>query len=422
MTSDREAFVWIWLPGAAEPVVCGRLEESGGVTSFNYGRSYLARDEAIAVYLPELPLTPGLIPPRGSLGMAGCIDDASPDSWGMRVIMDKLLGARAADADPAEIGMVTYLLQSGSDRIGALDFQRSPTEYVPRTTPASLADLLDAADRLDRRVELPTTINEALLHGSSIGGARPKALLEDEGGASKLIAKFSSSSDVYPVVEGEFVAMELGRRAGLDIAGVRLEHVLGRTVLLIERFDRAPMPGGAGWQRRLMVSALTMLELHEMQARYATYHELAEIIRARFTRPKATLRELFARIVFNVLVGNSDDHARNHAAFWDGRDLELTPAFDVCPQLRGGREANQAMAVGPGARTAQLAGCVVSAEHYGLTETEAREIIDHQVDVIRADWEEVCDVAEVAEVDRAYFWGRQFLNAYAFEGYGPAPV
>ncbi len=418
MTSDKEAFVWVWLPGATEPVVAGRLEATDGIVSFNYGRSYLARDGAIPLYLPELPLTPGSIPPRASLAMAGCIDDASPESWGMRVIMDKLLGARAADADPAEIGPLTYLLMSGSDRVGALDFQHSPTEYVPRSTPASLADLLDAADRLDRRLELPTVINEALLHGSSIGGARPKATVDD--GTHKLIAKFSSSSDVYPVVEGEYVAMELGRRIGLDMAPVRIEHVLERSVLLIERFDRMRVPDG--WTRRIMVSALTMLELHEMQARYATYHDLAELVRARFRRPKAALRELFGRIVFNILVGNTDDHARNHAAFWDGSDLAFTPCFDVCPQLRGGREANQAMAVGPGARTSQLVGCVAHADLYGLEASEARDLIDHQVDVIRAQWDEVCDDAQLAAIDREYFWGRQFLNAYAFEGYADAPA
>lgn len=418
MTSDREAFVWVWLPGAAEPVVAGRLEAvAGGTVAFNYGRSYLAREDAIALYLPELPLTPGQIPPRGSLTMAGCIDDASPDSWGMRVIMDKVLGARAADADPAEIDQLTYLLMSGSDRVGALDFQHSPSEYIPRSSPASLADLLDAADRLDRRVELPTAINEALLHGSSIGGARPKALLEDDG--HKLIAKFSSSSDIYPVVEGEYVAMELGRRVGLDIARVRIEHVLGRSVLLIDRFDRTRTPDG--WARRIVISALTMLELHEMQARYATYYDLADVIRARFRAPKAQLRELFARIVFNILVGNTDDHARNHAAFWDGNDLSLTPTFDVCPQLRSGREANQAMAVGPTARTSQLLGCVAAADIYGMSEADARELIDHQVDVIRSDWDEVCDAAGLAEADRDYFRGRQFLNSYAFEGYGPEP-
>jgi serine/threonine-protein kinase HipA len=418
MTSEREAFVWVWLPGATEPVVAGRLDAHGVLVSFNYGRSYLAREDAMPLYLPELPLAAGAIQPRGALTIAGCIDDAGPDAWGMRVIMDRLLGRSAHDADPAEIDPLAYLLHSGSDRVGALDFQRSPTEYVPRESPASLEDLLDAADHVDRRQALPVQLRDALLHGSSIGGARPKALVE--GGTSKLIVKFSSSSDVYPVVEGEYIAMELARRVGMDVAPVRLERVLGRSVLLIDRFDRERTE--QGWARRIIISALTMLELHELQARHATYYDLAEIIRARFAAPKATLRELFQRIVFSVLVGNTDDHARNHAAFWDGTQLRMTPAFDICPQLRSGRESNQAMAIGPGMRASQLVACVASAHIYGLTTPEAREVIDHQVDVIVKEWGDVCDHAELATVDRRAFWGRQFLNAYAFEGHGPSPA
>src|SRR3546814_2737221 len=88
-----------------------------------------------------------------------------------------------------------------------------------------------------------------------------------------------------------------------------------------------------------------MLGLDEMMARYASYQDLAEIVRHRFTDPSAILRQLFARIVFNILCGNTDDHARNHAAFWDGERLTLTPAYDICPQGRSGQEASQAMLI-----------------------------------------------------------------------------
>src|SRR5690554_6511118 len=94
-----------------------------------------------------------------------------------------------------------------------------------------------------------------------------------------------------------------------------------------------------------MVSALTLFGLDEMMARYASYEELTDIIRQRFDEPKATLRELYGRLVFNILCGNTDDHARNHAAFWDGKRLQLTPAYDICPQNRTGNEATQAMLI-----------------------------------------------------------------------------
>jgi serine/threonine-protein kinase HipA len=412
-SEPTEAFVWTWLPGAEEPVVAGRVERDGALVRFNYGRSYLEREDAIPLYLPELPLRRGAIDPPAGLTIAGSIKDAGPDAWGQRVIMQHVLGAGARDGDPAVFGPLTYLLHSGSDRIGALDFQAKADAYVGRDgASAPLETLMQAADLVGAGRPLPPALDLALLHGSSVGGARPKALLTRAGRA--LIAKFSASTDTYPVVKGEFAAMELARRAGLDVAGVELVQVMDRDVLLVERFDRA-LPTRA---RRALVSALTILELDEMMARYASYADLAQIVRARFVDARATLRELFARITFNILVGNTDDHARNHAAFWDGEWLRLTPAYDICPQPRGGGEASQAMIIGAdGFRMSRLAGCVERAGAYLLSESEARELIDRQVEVIRREWDDVSALGRLSEFDRSLFWRRQFLNPYAFEGY-----
>jgi serine/threonine-protein kinase HipA len=211
--------------------------------------------------------------------------------------------------------------------------------------------------------------------------------------------------------------MELARRAGLNVAGVDLVRVMDRDVLLVDRFDRVP----GTRQRRAMVSALTILELDELMARYASYADLAQTVRERFTDARGTLRELFARITFNVLTGNSDDHARNHAAFWDGTWLKLTPAYDICPQPRGGGETSQAMIIGAdGFRMSRLAGCVARASTWLLTEREAREVIDRQVEAIEREWDDVAERARMTEVERSYFWRRQFLNPYAFEGYAAA--
>jgi serine/threonine-protein kinase HipA len=158
--------------------------------------------------------------------------------------------------------------------------------------------------------------------------------------------------------------------------------------------------------------------LDELGARYASYADLAHAIRARFTDPRDTLRELFSRITFNILVGNNDDHARNHAAFWDGNALTLTPAYDICPQPRAGGETAQIMAIGEdGYRMSQVGGCVARAPTYLLSEADARAIVDHQIDVIENQWNEVCDLAALSEVGRAGFWRRQFLNPYSLEGY-----
>lgn len=406
-----EAYVWIWLPGETEPVVAGRLFPEGDTLHFNYGKSYLTRENAIPIYDPELPLRSGVLPLLPGLSMPNCIRDASPDAWGRRVIINKKLGRKGLKADNAQLDELTYLLESGSDRIGALDFQRSPTEYVPRLSAnVSLEELMHSAERVDKGLPLSPELDQALNHGTSIGGARPKALLSDH--ERKYIAKFSSSTDLYNVVKAEFIAMRLAKLVGLNVARVSLTQAANRDVLLIERFDRERIE--EGWARKPLISSLTLFELDEMMARYASYERLAEIVRYRFTNAKNTLHELFSRIVFNILCGNTDDHARNHAAFWDGKMLTLTPAYDICPQGRTGNEASQAMLISGTNRMSRISSCLAAARHFQLTREAAISIVEEQVRVIVDNWDSVCDEAKLTPVDRAFFWGRQFLNPYAF--------
>ena len=140
------------------------------------------------------------------------------------------------------------------------------------------------------------------------------------------------------------------------------------------------------------------------------------IIRARFTAPVETLRELFARMTFNILVGNTDDHARNHAAFWDGKSLALAPAYDICPQSRIGREASQAMQICGHGRRSQLSLCLAAANKFLLADEHALAIMRHQIAAIAGNWEETCDMAQLNQADRRLLWRRQFLNDLAFEG------
>ena len=138
-----EAYVWVWLPDATQPVVAGLLSRQGQQLVFNYGRSYLARPDAISLYAPELPLQPGSIPLIAGLSMPSCLRDASPDAWGRRVLINRKLGVKGADASEIELDELTYLLESGSDRIGALDFQMSATQYVPRQPKQTSLEELD---------------------------------------------------------------------------------------------------------------------------------------------------------------------------------------------------------------------------------------------------------------------------------------
>lgn len=163
--------------------------------------------------------------------------------------------------------------------------------------------------------------------------------------------------------------MRLARLAGLDVAKVEMAESMGKRVMLVERFDR--LPGG---RRRAMVSALTVLGLGEAGARYAS----------------------------------------NQSAFWDGAALALTPAYDICPCPRSGGEAAQVMAIGEdGWRYSQLPGCVARAATYHLGKGDAQEIVDHQIDVIEANWDDVCDEAGLTKIQRDALMGRQFINPFA---------
>jgi serine/threonine-protein kinase HipA len=419
MTSNgkyNEAFVWIWLPDSTEPVVAGKLEVDNSNILFNYGKSYLERvndtNPAISIYEPELPLKSGTLSLLDGLDMPGCIRDAAPDAWGRRVIINKKFGLKGADTDTADLDELTYLLESGSDRIGALDFQRSPFEYVPRSAAnVPLEELLSSVERVEKGVPLTPELDMALYHGTAIGGARPKVLVEDDD--RKCVAKFSSNTDLYSVVKAEFIAMRLASLAGLNVAPVKITSAGKKDVLLIERFDRVKV--NSAWHRKSMVSALTMLGLDDMMARYASYEEFAEIIRHRFSDPKGTLIELFSRLVFNILCGNTDDHARNHASFWDGKMLTMTPAYDICPQGRTGNEASQAMLISGSDNLSQIKTCLKTAHNFLLSEDEAHAIFDKQKATIEENWGSVCEEAQLSEVDRQLLWGRQFLNPFSVE-------
>jgi len=412
---QSDIFVWVWLPDAIQPIVAGKLTKIDNRILFTYGQSYLDNPKAIALYDKELPLQSGVQEKSfGTEAMYGCIRDASPDAWGRRVILNKLLGAKGKTADPADLDEFTYLMESGSDRIGGLDFQKSSTDYEPRLAgEASLEELMQSADLIEKGIPLTPELAQAINHGTSIGGARPKALINDN--KAKYIAKFSSSTDQYNVIKAEFIAMRLAKLCGLNVANVKLTAASGKDVLLIERFDRVLRKDG--WTRKIMLSALTLLNLDEMTPHYASYEDLAEIIRHRFTNPKATLNEVFSRMVFNILSGNTDDHARNHAAFWDGKHLTLTPAYDICPQMRQGGEASQAMMISGNNRSSRLITCLASAKHSMLSEKEARSIIDRQIKTINENWDMVCDDADLSPIDKTLFKERMFLNDYAFEGY-----
>lgn len=409
MTSDPgrppRVFVWTWLPDASEPVVAGAIDRVGADRlDFTYARSYLDNERAISLYTPELPLRRGAQEPPAGLAIAATLKDATPDSWGERVIANRLGSAGR------ELTLETTMLESGSNRFGALDFQHSAEEYRPRRDTAGLDELYDAAEKVLAGESLTPAIGDALRDGTAIGGAHPKVLLSDDAGA-EYIAKLSVSTDVHPAIKAEAVGIELARRCGLDVPAARVTQSLGRDVLVIERFDR--LPGG---RRRHVVSGLTMLGLDALLgARYGSYPDMLDLLRELGLAPDEVGSKLFQRVVFNVAIGNNDDHARNHAAFWEGHSLDLTPAFDLTPQVRSTDTSDQAMAIGrDGSRGSRFAVCVAAAADYGLSRPEAKTIVDQIVSTIEAQWADAADVAGLSQAERNALWRRSILNRSTF--------
>jgi len=379
MTS--EAFVWIWLPDEIEPVLCGKLQENTGELHFVYGRSYLERWNAIPLDPRELPLESAVFHPRTG-EMHGVIRDASPDAWGRRVLLYRLAEETAAELD--------FLLEAGADRIGALVMSESSESCRQTETETATVDQLAmAADLIENGQHLPDALADALVHGSSVGGARPKALLYDEG--DSWIAKFSSTTDQYPVVRTELAAMWLADQCGIDVPTTKLTHALGKDVLLVRRFDRINAQGGR--TRRFMISGLTALQLHETESRLASYLDLAGFIRRYGKKAVQDTAQLFRRMLYNLLIGNNDDHARNHAFFWDGSHYSLTPAYDICPMLRYGLTANQAMVIGKQGRLGTVKNALSESGLFGLTEREALSVKESLIDKIETHWHEAVDSA-----------------------------
>lgn len=411
MVSTSDIYVWVWLPEATSPVPAGRLrEDAPDQFSFDYGRRYLERGNAISL-APTLPLSERTFEPTGSMGLPGALRDASPDAWGRRVVQYHVTGDRGDDADTGDLDERTYLLNSGSNRFGAIDFQTSVTDYVPRATvPAPLESLLNAADIVEAGGDLPFDLERALLSGTAMGGSRPKSVIHDSG--LEYIAKFTTSNDHFPVVGAEAASMFLAEKADLNVARTRVESVLGRVVLLVERFDRTNDGG-----RILAASALSLTGLDELQARSGSYVDLLDALRSNGA-PEGTASELFARVAFNMSISNSDDHLRNHAALWDGNLAILSPAYDLSPMRRSGETASQAIAYDRRGTKRNNFSDLVAARHlYDLTRDEAHNIVDRIEDTIREHWAEAADFGMLTSAERRLLWERQFLNPGTLHGF-----
>lgn len=396
-------YVFVHLPGEVTAVPAGRvtLFEQGiqlQASRFAYGRRYPARREpaAIAVDPVSLPLVGagGEQVPINGLAMFGALRDATPDDWGRRVIENRL-GVPANGLPESR-----YMLLAGSNRVGALDVRPQLDSEPDSDGLPGVIDLrymLDAAGRVEEGLPVPKHLELYFTGAPSLGGARPKATVTSEG--RQWIAKFPSARDRFNVPSVERATLELARRAGLSVPATQLLTLAdGRQVMLIERFDRIPVDQGMG--RRHVVSALTMLGLTEQDSPDASYAQIVRVIEDRATDGQvATQREeLFARMVFNILVSNDDDHLRNHAFIHDDGAWNLSPLYDVVPKPQVGTERTLHLGVGPRGRWATLDNALAGYGNFGLTRNRAAILIEGVVAVVRI-WREVFEELGVSARD-----------------------
>lgn len=405
MTSEvpGECFVYITLPGQTAPVTAGRfvltMDRRGTPEGrFVYGRSYLERPNAVALDPVELKLSPRTYATAALGGVFGALRDASPDYWGRRVIQRHL-----GRAQPGEL---EYLLYSPDDRAGALGFGLNPTPPVPKRsfnqtldlgTVQAIADAIVADEALPAEAA-HEQIEKLMLIGTSMGGARPKAVVEDEAGL--WIAKFNRPDDAWNSARVEHAMLILARACGLSTAESRVVEVAGRDVLLVKRFDRERTQ--AGYLRARRISALTLLRAEDTyQSRDKwSYVMLAEEVRRVCAEPAQNAGELFRRMCFNALISNIDDHPRNHALIAKEREWKLSPAYDLTPAVPVSLDRRDlAMECGDAGRFANAGNLLSQSARFLLEPGEATAMIDAMEAQVRGTWYATARAAGVTERD-----------------------
>lgn len=373
MISNRTLFVGLASKSDGEVTPAGilKLARRGVIESgqFAYGKGFLASPMGFALNPLHLPLVnaPTSIPERrirdgGALPLT--LSDALPDSWG-RKVLEAQVGRTLDDIDA--------LLLTNASRVGAMVFSESlpfnETLYDIYDVP-SLNDLADAVRRIELEMDVPAEMRRLLQRGGSLGGARPKA--DFIYNKKRWIAKFPANGDDHDVELLEAAIIELAALCGIDVSEYVLQSIQRGHALLLRRFDRF---GEIDNERRIhYLSASALLDV-PYQSNGGSYIELAQVIRKIAVEPEHDLHQLYRRMIFNLMIDNTDDHVKNHGMLHvsDNR-YRLAPAFDVVMQLTN--TGYQELAVIPGNNSSKLSLAIQAAPHFGIIEGEAKAIID----------------------------------------------
>jgi serine/threonine-protein kinase HipA len=399
MSSEATCFVYLQLPASLQVLTCGRYVLTGHddgtfLGRFVYGRTYREHPDAVELDPNQLPIRSGTFETVLMRGIFGALRDASPDAWGRRIIERELGRAELTEAD--------YLLHSPEDRAGALSFGLDEQPPAPRrrfNQTLQLSRLLekieeieDEATQTDQKVadETPehAQAEELLNIGTSLGGARPKAVVEDNEGL--WIAKFPMRNDRWNNAPVEAAMLSLARLCGIRTPETRIERVAGKRILLVKRFDRERTEGG--YLRHRMLSALTLLGLGDDIESRATwsYLRIADELRRTVGEPAAALHEMYRRMVFNALISNLDDHPRNHAVIAPGRAWQLSPAYDLTPSpVMAQDKRDLAMEVGAFNRYANRENILSLCARFLIERDQGSTLIDEIQHIVDTRWRDL---------------------------------
>ncbi len=367
-----QLFLW-WLAQPSEPALVGQLTvvRSPRGVSLRYADSWVESGFALSEDLPLLRGHEFLAPEKDSA--PGAVDDARPDRWGERVI-------RFVDKPP-RLSLLEYLYFAGDERFGALSVSTSEQEYLPRRfgplpTLADTETIAELVRQVLANEPVAPELERLITPGVTFGGARPKALLSIDG--QQWVVKFADGDPTdAPLVE--HASLTLAARADITVARSRPIRLTHGHAVAVERFDRK------GGERLHALSA--KVALSAAGDTYG-YPELAQLLRRRGIvegdRNAGQMRELFRRMVFNILIDNTDDHEKNHALLVnDAGQYELSPGYDILPSGQG--LGYQQMRVGTDAADATLDNALSMCGQFGLKRSAAEAQIQ-QVAAVVADW------------------------------------
>ena len=401
--AERMVYVYVDLHG--EQHLVGRLwshsRRNRESASFEYDGAWLVHPDRFPLE-PLLQLTAGSFHTGADKALFGAIGDSAPDRWG-RILMRRGAKRRAeakgiathtllemdyllAVNDEARQGALRFSLEAGGPFLAGVD-------STPVPPLVDLPKLLSATENLLDDKESDEDLRLLLAPGSSLGGARPKASVRDLDG-QLAIAKFPHKDDEFESVLWEAVALELAGLAGIQTSEWRVEDVAGKKVILLKRFDRKE------GERIPFLSAMSMLGAKDNE--FHSYLEIVDAIRQYGASPNDDMSALWRRVVFNILISNTDDHLRNHAFIYgDQRGWRLSPVYDInpVPLEISPRILKTAIDLDDG--TASLDLVLSVAKEFGLEKLDAEKIIA-EVGQAVSTWRDVAEKFGISrrEIDR----------------------